>query len=1084
MRLASSSLIKYQILILMPQKNLSLLLVKSLPDKAFGFCTLVQKQFSRPYILMLFLVIAPGAFNQIQAQNAILVKGKVLDKNSGQPVSGVSITVKGSNTGVSSKEDGSFSINVPSGNAGLIVSSVGYEKQEVKISNSSNEIIINLIPASGELTDIVVTALGIQRSAKSLSYSTQRIGGDQLNEVRDANFANTLSGKVAGLTITSTANGPGGATRIVLRGNRSIQGSNNALIVVDGVAIDNSTPGGQVRDDAGSSNAAQSGSDGISSINPDDIESINVLKGAAGAALYGSRANNGVIIITTKKGKQGKLAVNLNSGFAIDNALSIQSLQGQYSQGAGGVYSTLTSTNYGEKITGQQVADYHGNNVSLKAYPNNIKDFYTTGTSFNNAVGVNLGTEKFQTYLSYANNYANGIVPTNTLRRNTFNARFGVNFTDRLSMDAKITYVLQDILNKPGIGGDGLVAANVFRAPVSVNLEGYKDYQIIAGAVEKPNYWTTTDAVYTNPYWTVYNTHRNENRSRVIGLAALKYKLTDWLNIQARVSNDSYNDFITQSYANNTPNYARKPGGYFSEENDYIAERNIDVLLTGTNNIAKGLKITYNLGASNLTRTLRTRKNIADGLNITNKYDLRFGTALTAATNNAKRTLQSVYGTAQFSYNDYLFLDITARNDWSSTLPSPYSYFYPSVGLAAVLSNMMAMPAWTDFLKVRASYAQVGNDADPYLINQTYNYIAGNYGGYISASTIKSLGNLKPEITGSLEAGFEWRMFKNRVGIDVTYYKTNSKNQLLKIGTPASSGFISSYINAGNVQNSGIELMLSLRPVDGKNFSWDIGLNYALNKSKVISLDPAIRYIYLGSNQNVRVATPVLREGGEFGDVYGYRWQRDGDKFVVSDQGVPVRVDSIERLGNYNPKYTIGLSNTFKFKNWVLGILVDGKFGGVISSGTASQLAYSGAAKATLAHRGTDTWILPAVRSDKSANTVAIDAEKFWQTVAQGDYGWGEFFTYDATNVRLRELSLGYEFTKLPVFLKAAKLSFVARNLFFIYRGNAILDIPGIGKRKMDFDPEVSFGNSNYQGVEYYNLPSTRSLGVNLKLSF
>lgn len=1063
-------------------QNLLIPLAEYLPVKHFRLCIVIQRIFFPK--LFIFLLLTGSVFSQLHGQNGLLIKGRVKDAVSGKTVMGASVTVKGSTRGVSSKDDGSFSLSIANSNAVLLVSSVGYEQQEIKISNPDEDIVINLHPSDSELTDVVVTALGIQRSAKSLSYSTQKIGGDQLNEARDANFANTLSGKVAGLTITSTANGPGGATRIVLRGNRSIQGSNNALIVVDGVAIDNSTPAGQVRDDAGSSNAAQSGSDGISSINPDDIESINVLKGAAGAALYGSRANNGVVIITTKKGKPGRLSVNFNTGFTVDNAMTLQSIQDQYSQGAGGTYSTITNTNYGEKISGQQVMDYHGNSVSLKAYPDNIKKFYTTGSSFNNAIGVNAGSEKMQAYLSYANNYVNGIVPANALRRNTFNARLGVNLTERLSIDAKLTYVIQDILNKPGIGGDGLVAANVYRAPVSVDLRKYKDYKILAGAVEKPNFWTTTDAVYTNPYWTVYNTHHNESRSRVIGLAALKYKLTDWLNVQARVSNDSYNDFITQSYANNTPNYARKPGGYYSEENDYVAERNIDVLLNGSNEITRALKITYNIGASNLTRTLRTRRNIADGLNITNKYDLRFGTSLTASTNYAKRTLQSVYGTAQFSYNDYLFLDLTARNDWSSTLPSPYSYFYPSVGLAAVISDMIELPSWTNFLKARVSYAQVGNDADPYLINQTYNYIAGNYGGYISASTIKSLGNLKPEITGSLEGGLEWRLFNNRLGLDVTAYKTNSKNQLLRIGTPASSGFLSSYINAGNIQNSGIELMLTARPIENKNFTWDIGLNYARNKSKVVSLDPAIRYIYLGSNQNVRVATPVLRVGGQFGDVYGYRWQRDGDKFVVSNLGLPVRVDSIERLGNYNPKYTLGVTNTFKYKNWVLGVLVDGKFGGVISSGTASQLAYSGAAEATLLHRGTDTWILPAVLADKSVNNVAIDAEKFWQTVAQGDYGWGEFFTYDATNVRIRELSLGYEFSKLPGFLKGAKLSFVTRNLLFLYRGSSILDIPGIGKRKLDFDPEVSFGNSNYQGVEYYNLPSTRSIGVNLKLSF
>ena len=1068
----------------MPKKNPLLLLVKLLPAGTLKLCFAKQSSLLYKVSLLFLLLASSGVFHQLKAQNATTVKGKVLNKNSGEPVAGASVTVKGLNRGASTREDGSFSISVPSANAVLIISSVGYEKQEVKVVNPANEIIVSINPAGGELSDVVITALGIQRSAKSLTYAAQKVSGDQLNEVRDANIANTLSGKVAGLTVTSTANGPGGATRIVLRGNRSIQGDNNALIVVDGVAIDNSTPAGQVREDAGSSNAAQSGSDGISSINPDDIESISIMKGAAGAALYGSRANNGVIIITTKRGKPGSVSVNINSGISIENPLSLQKMQDQYSQGAGGVYSTNTPTNFGEKISGQQVTDFHSNNIPLKAYPNNIRNFFNTGLSVNNAVGVTAGSEKVQAYVSYANNYINGIVPDNTLRRNTFNARFGINITDRLSVDAKITYVLQDILNKPGVGGDGLVAANLYRTPVSVNLEEYKNYKTISGGVEKPYYWVSSDPVYTNPYWTIYNTHHNENRSRVMGLAALKYRLTDWLNIQARVSNDSYNDFITQSYANNTPNYARKPGGFYSEENDYVAERNVDLLITGTNKVTDGLKITYNVGASDLVRSLRTRRNIADGLNITNKYDLLFGTALTAVTGLQNREMQSVYGTAPFSYNDSLYLDITARNDWSSTLPSPYSFFYPSVGANAILSDMMNMPDWINFLKVRASYSKVGNDAAPYLINQTYRYIAGNFGGYVASDIVKSIGNLKPELTSSIEAGTEWRLFNNRLGFDVTYYKTNSKNQLLTIQMPTSSGYASTYINAGNIQNAGVEVMLSYKPIQSKNFSWDIGLNYALNKSKIVELTPPDAPIYLSSNKNVRVATPVVKQGGEFGDLWGYKWQRQDGQFVVSNNGLPIKGTAIERLGNYNPKYTIGFSNAFKYKNWVLGILVDGKFGGVVASGTASHLAYSAASEITPDHRGADTSLLPAIHADKSANTTAINAEQFWQTVSQGDYGWGEFFTYDATNVRLRELSLGYEFTKLPSFLKAAKFSFVARNVFFIHRGSSILDIPGIGKQKMDFDPEVSFGNSSYQGIEYYNLPSTRSLGVNLKLSF
>lgn len=1047
--------------------------------------SITKLQYLAILLIALLCMMHPVALMAQGGQGQFTVKGKVIDKNSGQPVSGASVIIKGQTSGVSTGDDGSFAINVTGENVVLVISSVGYGSQELKARPTKDIVIVAITSQGKDLGEVVVTALGIQRTAKSLTYSTQRISGEDLNEVRDANIANTLSGKVAGLTITSSANGPGGAARIILRGNRSIQGNNNALIVVDGVAIDNSTPSGQVREDMGSSNASQSGSDGISSINPDDIESMNVLKGAAGAALYGSRANNGVILITTKKGRAGRMQVNVNSGISTENPMILQDLQNQYSQGAGGTYSTLTATNYGEKINGQQVTDYHGNSVSLKAYPDNVRNFFRSGLSTNNSVSVNAGSDKLTTYLSYSNNYINGIVPTNFLNRHTFNARFGVNITDRLSADARITYVLQDIYNKPGVGGDGMVGANLYRVPRSVNLDEYKDYKTVIGSVEKPYYWTSSDPVYTNPYWTVYNSHHNEDRSRVMGLMSLKYKLTSWLNIQARVSNDSYNDFNTQSYANNTPNYARKPGGYYSEENAYVAERNVDILLSGNNSITKDLKITYNLGASDLVRNLRVRKNIADGLNINNKYDLRFGTALTAQTTNANRELQSVYGTAQFSFRDYLYLDLTARNDWSSTLPKPYSFFYPSIGVTAILSDMFKMADWINLAKVRASYAQVGNDADPYLINQTYNYISGYYGGYISSSAIKSISDLKPELTSSIEVGTEWRFLNNRLGVDLTYYKSNSKNQLLRVGTPPSSGFSSAFLNAGNIQNSGVEIMLNIQPVRSKDFTWDLGLNYAYNKSKVVKLDPSIRYIYLSSNSNVRAATPVVREGGEFGDLYGYHWLRDASgNFVVNDNGLPVRVDTVSNLGNYNPKYTLGINNNFKYKNWSLGFLIDGKIGGVIASGTAGQFAYAGTSAATLKYRDAGSWTIPGVKADGSKNTTAVNAEKFWQTVAQGDYNWGEFFTYDASNIRLREITLGYDFRHLPSFLKAAKLSLYARNLFFLYRGSSILDIPGIGKRKMDFDPEVSFGNSNYQGVEYYNLPSTRSIGINCKLTF
>ncbi len=1013
------------------------------------------------------------------------VKGKVIDKATGKPVAGATVAVRGSSKGVYTDDEGRFSLTLTANKGILTISSVGYVTTEQVVDDNVNDVVISLVSSQKDMEEVVVTALGIQRTAKSLTYSTQRISGEQINQIRDANFANTLSGKVAGLTITPSANGPGGATRILLRGNRSIQGTNNALIVVDGVAIDNSTVQRQVRNDAGDDNGGQSGSDGISSISPDDIETINVLKGAAGAALYGSSAANRVGITTTKKGKVGTDSAAVNSGATIDQAMVFPRLQNEYGQGAGGNFSSNTGNSWGPRITGQQITDWTGKTVTLQAYSNNVKDFFQDAFSTNNAISVNGGTEKIQTYLSAANTYANGIVPTNNLNRNTFNARVTYNITDRLTADVKLTYILQNIRNKPGVGGDGQVAGNVFRIPRSVNLNDLKNYKTVdASGVETPTYWTNTDPVYMNPYWTVYNTHVDENRSRVIGQASLKYMLTNWLNIQGRVSSDSYYDFITKKYANNTVNSARNPGGQYSEENDFVAERNVDFLLNGTNSISRDLKVTYNVGGSLLSRQSRQRVNIASGLGINNKFDLSFATTLGVNTAATKRQLNSVYETAQFAFKNYLFLDVTARNDWSSTLPEPFSYFYPSIGLSAILSDMLKMPSWISFGKLSASVTKVGNDADPYLLSQTYSYTRGAYGGYIGSNSTKSIGNLNPELTQSLEVGTEWSFINSRYGFAFTYYKTNSKNQLLNVSAPASSGYSSLYVNAGNIQNSGIEVMLNAKVIASPNFRWDIGVNYALNENKVISLYPGVSQLNLGSSANVRTVRSVVQEGGSYGDLYGYKWQQVNGQYVVNANGLPVVGATIQYIGNANNKYTAGITNAFTYKNWVLSALVDGKFGGAVASGSAANLAYAGTGDFTTKYRDAGSWTLPAVMADGSKNTVAINAEKFWQGVAQGDYSYADFFTYDATNVRLRELSLGYDFKLLPGVLKMARISFVARNIFFIYRGSTLLDIPGIGKRKMDFDPETSFGNSNYQGIQYYNLPSTRSMGLNLKLSF
>ena len=1024
-----------------------------------------------------FSVVGIKTGKELMAQSRS-VTGRIVDAGK-NPIPGASIVAKGTTAGVIADSDGNFSLPINATTTHLTISYIGLKSQEIELGNRSNLGTIVLEEDKMLLNEVVVTALGIERSSKSLTYSTQKIGSDQINQIRDANFTNTLSGKIAGLTISQSANGPGGSTRILLRGNRSIQGTNNALIVVDGVAIDNQTISGQVATDFG----GQNGSDGVSNINPDDIESINVLKGAAGAALYGSRASNGVLLITTKKGKAGKINVDINSGVQMDQALSLPALQNQYSQGTGGTFAALSNSSWGAKIQGQNVTDWTGKQTTLQAYPNNIKDFFRNAYSSNNSVSVSGGSEKIMTYFSYANSSVNGIVPKNRLNRNTFNGRIALNLSKKLSVDAKVTYMLQNIYNKPGVGGDGFITANLYRIPRTVNLEDVKNYKVDnADGTETPTYWTTGESTDMNPYWTVNRTARDEGRSRVTGLVAVKYELTDWLSIQGRISSDQYNDYITQKYAHNTKIYATVAGGYYSEENDFVSEKNMDVLLSGNNKIGDDFKITYNVGGSILNRYSRRRVNAANGLRVTNKFDLTYATNLLATTATSDRDLQSVYGTAQLGYKDYLFLDLTARNDWSSTLPSPYSYFYPSVGLSAVISDMVTLPTWVSSGRVRASYSKVGNDSAPYLLSQNYNFAAGSWGGYIYSNTTKLISDLKPELTNSIELGTDWRFKENRLGVDVTYYKTNSINQLINISAIPSSGYLFRYINAGDIQNTGVELVLSAKPIVGDKFNWNIGLNYAKNVNKVKELHPNVTRLYLGGT-TVRTATPVVEEGGSYGDLYGYTWQKLNGKYVVNANGVPVQSTAIEKIGNFNPKFSLGFTNSFSYKKFSLNVLVDGKFGGEIVSGSASQAAFFGNAETTLDHRE-GSWVLPAVLADGTANSTPITAEKFWTTVSQGNYAWGQFFVYDATNVRLRELSLGYDLKILPKFVKAAKLSLVARNLFFIYRGSAKLDIPGIGKRKMDFDPEITLSNSNYQGLEYNNMPSTRSIGANLKLSF
>ena len=1020
--------------------------------------------------LFLFGVLLYGYSLGVNAQAS--VRGTVT-RSDGEPIIGANVIELGSNNGTVTDLDGNYQLKVGP-NAILEFTYTGYVSQKFTVGTQT---IINVTLAEGvALSEIIVTALGISRERKSLSYAAQTIQGGQLTQVRDANFVNTLQGKVAGLVVTSASSGVGGATRVNLRGNRSIQSSNNALFVVDGVPVDNSTPG-QVGNDFGGYN----GSDGVANINPDDIESINVLKGAAASVLYGSRAANGVILITTKKGSAGAISVDVNSGAQFDAPLTLPHLQNEYGQGNGGVFGARASASWGPKMNNQAVIDWTGKAQGMVPQPNNISDFFQIGSSFNNSVGIKGGTDKVQSYFSFTNNQAAGVVPGNSLDRNTINLRISTNLSKKFSTDAKVTYVNQILNNKLRSGEESSEVMNLYKTPRSIRIEDMQNYESEAGV---PTYWTSS-SIYMNPYWTINRTSADEERTRTTGLVSATYQINDDIKVLARVSLDQYTDKGENTFYNNTLLFAWL-GGTYQKSFRQVQERNSELLLIGNKKLNNKVKLSYTFGVADVARKSDFTQTSANGLLVPNKFDLGFARNLAVGTGFIERDLQSVFGSVQVSLNDYLYFDVTARNDWSSTLPAPHSYFYPSLGLTAVLSDMVELPSFISFAKLRGSYTRVGNDAAPYLLTQTYSFSQGGVGGFINRDATQAFGELKPELTTSLEFGFDGRFFDNRMGLDVTFYKTNSINQLLSLPLAPASGFSNQYINAGDIENSGVELTLTGSPIKKNDLTWDVMLNYARNVNAIVALHPDIKQTFISSGF-VRTAGVLVKEGGAYGDLYADGWARTpSGQLIMDGAGKPLVSSTQEYLGNFNPKFTLGLNNAFSFGKIRLNVLVDARIGGVMTSGSDASLAFDGSSAITTAYRE-GGWVLPGVtlsNNEYIPNTSPINAETFWTTVSKGRYSWGQVFTYDATNVRIREAAVGYDITINSQYVKKATLSIVARNLFFLAKGNAIIDIPGIPTRKMWFDPDVNLGAGNYQGVEFGTLPSSRSIGLNLSLSF
>lgn len=990
------------------------------------------------------------------------LSGQVLNIDSEEPVFGALVSYKNASLSTLTDADGKYSIPYIS-NDSLVFKAQGYSDYVVS-SNDANSLKIRLGKiASQKISTVVITAMGIERDTRTLSYDLQKIDGASISDVKDpsGNVMAQLNGKVPGLVTTTAAGGVGSPTRILLRGNRSISGNNNALIVIDGVPVDN-TFGSQPKDE----NGGYVGLDGSISINSDDIESVNILKGPSAAALYGGSAANGAILINTKKGSAGPLMIAYHGGASISQPLLHMKFQNQYGRGNEGQYGEMSGFSWGPKAN---IAD-----------PDNVQSFFNKGYQINNSINFSGGTEAFHGFASYTNNHSVGNVGNNQMDAHFINARIGSKIHENLHLNLKVNFSDMTILNRPKTGEVGTMM-NAYIIPRDMTKEEFQNYEQTNSLGEvMPAPWPTSNpSIYTNPYWHTNNTSHDIHRSRMILLGSTKYDIASWLNIQARYSLDFLTDKTTGKFASHSVLLAPASGGQYTESVHQRSNQYADILLGMNKYFGSFFNLKANVGASFHHIKGNALSTSANGLNIPNLFIMQNASAPAATSSNSEVMRQGVFATAQLGYKDFMFLDATIRNDWSSTLPKPYNFAYPSVGLTGILSDMMNMPEWINFSKLRASFAVVGNDAPSYIIHQYYSFSPGSGNGFITRDAAKALADLKPESTQSIELGTEWSFLNNKLALIASIYKTNTFNQLLSLSTEPATGFSTKWVNAGNVENKGLEIQVITAPVLTDHFQWKSSLNFSTNESKVISLTPELTETKISGSERLGVIN--IKEGEPFGAIYGKVWKKDEQgRYLVNSEGLPIVAED-QAIGNFNPKYMLGWINEFKWKNFMLAFQIDGRVGGHVVSGTDAYLGYYGIGDYTTQYREGGL-VLDAVHADGSANETPIDAEKLWTTVSGGRTAWTEFFTYDATNFRLRNISVGYEIPLKNKWIERAEVTVNAQNVFFIYKGSAIMNIPGLKDRKIPIDPEMSLGAGNAQGLESGLPPAIRSIGLSFKM--
>ena len=1013
----------------------------------------------------IFLIVMIIFTTQVTLAQVKTIKGLVSDAK-GMPLPSANVTVKGeSKKGTTTDFDGSFTIETKTGDI-LEISYLGYETKTITVGDSDTVKVQLIESGSTALTEVVVTSLGIKKSKKSLTYSAQELKGEELVRAKDPNLINTIAGKIAGVAVTKSAGGSGGSTKVTIRGNSSTT-NNNPLYVVDGVPMLNISSI-QPNDTFGSTQGGnRDGGDVIGLLNPDDYDGMTVLKGASAAALYGSQGARGVILLTSKKAKEGVSTFKVSSNTTVETAAYLPKFQTSYiaKPGADESWGAAQST------------------------PDHTRDFFDTGVTQISSFAFSTASSNSSTNVSYANTSANGVLPTNKLSKNNFSVRqTGKFFGDKLTVNANANYTSQYVTNRPTSGLYFNPLTGLYLMPRGNDFNYYKNNFEVFDPTRNlmAQNWMTDRDIEQNPYWGLKRNESKDGNQYFNAAVGLNYKVNNWLSIGSRYNYDRVNSQFEKEIYATTQGTLSHPNGRYIDITDVSSQNYGDLIATINTKINDDFSFSANVGTS-FTKTSLNDETVLDsdpsGLGITNWFTLHNFNSNTGNFQNYgfRREQQSVFAATTFGYKNMLYLDVTGRNDWSSTLANTgnISFFYPSVGVTALLSEMFTMPESISFAKVRGSYAQVGNDIPPFYTSPTYGYNAVNPQNINPTVGPRPGTTLKPENQSSYELGTEWRFVNNRFGIEVTYYNNETKDQLLTIPAPATNpyGYQNYAYNGGVIKNHGIELVASAKIIDNDKFKWDASLNYSKNTNEVSGLPEELGGTVILTQPGVNSYRYSLINGRPFGVIEGINLKRDDQGRVLLNEDGSIQKTDFEEVGNANPDYMLGLSNSFKFGNIFLNFTIDGRFGGDVMSMTEALNDKFGVSQATGNARDAggvaiDAVYAPGTTKAGQAYAGKYPAESYYSQVGGREGATGEY-VYDATNVSLRELSLGYTFDfKNSKIFKAANLSVVGRNLFFFYK-----DAP--------FDPNISLSTGNgLQGIDVYAAPSTRSIGLNLNVTF